>query len=219
MKRRYFLSITGLFSGACLIPPSVAQRIKQIGSGLAQPGILSPENPCGSIYAIQNYSDSAYTLYMGHPSAEPDYPTLEDFIEMKGYDSREDAALKKFFLEWRESELDEGETVTKEHLRQLRTEFDTPIEGSERSHWLDWDYEMHESPMAQAYHFMENLPLSSGEFDEHNHDVLGELSFVEGDQPGSNLTYCEAYGAESIAAIQHRLNELKTGMQVVIGQH
>ncbi len=49
--------------------------------------------------------------------------------------------------------------------------------------------------------------------DENDDDWLGELSFVEGDRPGSNLTYCEAYGPESIAAIQHRLNELKTGMQ------
>jgi hypothetical protein len=64
---------------------------------------------------------------------------------------------------------------------------DEPIDGYERENWMAWDFEMHDSPMARAYSYLRDLPLddgkSRGDFD------LGSLSFVEGDRPGSNLTY------------------------------
>ncbi len=46
--------------------------------------------------------------------------------------------------------------------------------------------------------------------------VLGHLSFIEGDRPGSNLTYVEADSLAAIASLQHRLNELKSGARIVI---
>jgi hypothetical protein len=53
---------------------------------------------------------------------------------------------------------------------------------------MEWDFEMRESPMALAYHYLNDLPLCP-ETIEHAGDPLGELDFIEGDRPGSNLTY------------------------------
>jgi hypothetical protein len=79
---------------------------------------------------------------------------------------------------------------------------------------MDWDFEVHDSPMAMAYSYLLDLPLddgkSPGDFD------LGSLSFIEGDRPGSNLTYVEADSLPAIASLQHRLNELQTGARIMM---
>jgi hypothetical protein len=68
--------------------------------------------------------------------------------------------------------------------------------------------------MARAYSYLRDLPLddgkSRGDFD------LGSLSFIEGDRPGSNLTYVEADSLAAVASLQHRLNKLKTGARIVV---
>ena len=45
---------------------------------------------------------------------------------------------------------------------------------------------------------------------------LGNLGFVEGDRPGSNLTYVEAADLATLACLQHRLNELNEGIKIEI---
>lgn len=213
MKRRHFLSITGLISGSCLIPPSVAKRIREIGTGSSHPAVLGPENPGTLIYAERDYDLDTYTLNLGNPYAEPDYPTLGDFIEMRGYTPDNNTSLKEFFLEYRENELEENEIVTKAHIAQLRKELDEPIDGWARSSWLDLEYEIYDGPMALGFHYFMGLDLSDGQSEDG--EQLGEIAFVEGDRPGSNLTYCETYGVGSLAAIQHRLNELGTGARII----
>ncbi len=91
---------------------------------------------------------------------------------------------------------------------------DKPIEDGERDHWLDWDYEARESTLAQAYHYLSELPLDDGNSGSGLN--LGDLSFVEGDHPGSNLTYVEADSLAAVASLQHRLNELNTGARIVM---
>ena len=59
-----------------------------------------------------------------------------------------------------------------------------------------------------------NLPLDDGGSDDGLD--LGDLSFIEGDRPGSNLTYVEADSLAAIASLQHRLNELQTGARIVM---
>jgi hypothetical protein len=70
--------------------------------------------------------------------------------------------------------------------------------------------------MARAYHYLSRLPL-------HNLDGalatgldLGDLSFIEGDRPGSNLTYCTADSLQALASLQHRLNQLNEGVRIRI---
>lgn len=210
MNRRHFLSITGLLSGSCLIPPSVAIRIRETGAGVSHPAVLGPDNPVTLIYAERDYD--TYTLHLGNPYTEPDYPSLRDFLEMRGYNLNKNTSVKEFFLEYREGELDGTEIISKSQIDQLQEELDKPIDGCERSSWLDLEFEIYDSTMARGFHYLMGLDLSDGQSEDGN--SLGEITFVEGDRPGSNLTYCQTYGTESLAAIQYRLNELGTGAQI-----
>ena len=84
----------------------------------------------------------------------------------------------------------------------------------EQTYWIDWDFEMQDSPMAQAFHYLQDLPLDRG--GNGGGFQLGDLGFVEGDRPGSNLTYVEAADLATLACLQHRLNELNQGVKLEI---
>jgi hypothetical protein len=211
MKRRHFLTLSGLVSGACLIPPGIVRRIRAAALQPGGPLILAPENALTELFA----EDTGYGfhLYLGDPQAEPDYPSLSEFIESRGFDPDDDSELRLYAIEWRGCEedfIEEEEGV----IAQLKEELSEPIDGGERDHWMDWDFESRQSPMAQAYHYLSALPLDTLDGASGAGPDLGDLSFIEGDRPGSNLTYCTADSLEALASLQHRLNELKEGVRI-----
>lgn len=213
MKRRHFLSLSGLVSGACLIPAGIARRIHTAALHPDGPLILAPENALTDLYA----EDTGYGfhLHLGDPNAEPDCPVLSEFIEARGFEPSDDNDLRRYAIEWRgyeEDFIEEEEGA----IERLKRELNDPIDGGERDHWMEWDFESRESPMARAYHYLSRLPL-------HNLDGalatgldLGDLSFIEGDRPGSNLTYCAADSLQALASLQHRLNQLNEGVRIRI---
>ena len=213
MNRRNFLSLSGLVSGFTLIPASLARRIHETCIGNRQPLSLAPEDALGSLYAVENYG--GYMLHLGDPNEEPEYPTLREFIENQGYNPKKNDSLRKYLIEWRGCEEDFDEE-TEGAILGLKQELDEAIDGGERGHWMDWDFEMRDSPMARAFHYLEGLPLDGG--CDGRGFQLGDLSFTEGDRPGSNLTYVEAADFATLACLQHRLNELKEGIKIEILQ-
>jgi hypothetical protein len=213
MKRRHFLSLSGLVSGACIIPAGIARRIHAAALQPAGPLILAPENALTDLFAED--TGFGYYLYLGDPNAEPDYPTLSEFIESKGFDSGDDDELRLYAIEWRgyeEDFIEEEEGA----IEQLKGELNDPIDGRERDHWMNWDFESRQSPMAQAYQYLSGLPLHNMDGAWETGLDLGDLSFIEGDRPGSNLTYCSADSLQALASLQHRLNELKEGVRIRI---
>jgi len=211
MNRRHFLSLSGLVSGGCLIPASLARRIRETCIGNAQPLILAPEQALTRLYAQDYYG--SFLLHLGDPNIEPEYPTLREFIEDKGFDPKKDKSLRKYLVEWRgyEPGFNEKEEGA---IWSLKEELDEAIDGSELNNWLEWDFELRKSPMAQAFHYLQDLPLDGG--GEGGGFQLGDLGFVEGDRPGSNLTYVEAADLATLACLQHRLNELNEGVKIEI---
>jgi len=87
-----------------------------------------------------------------------------------------------------------------------------PIDGCAYEQWLDWDYQLWESPMATAYRYLEDLPLANENLEREQ--ALGQLRFIEGPFPGSNLTYVEAPDLPTLACLQERLKELQEGVTV-----
>ena len=211
MNRRNFLMLSGAAGGSCLIPAAIARRIRDICLGNSQPLILAPERFAFDIHAEECFG--RYTLHLGDPNEEPDYPTLREFVEDKGFSPDNRRSLRDYLINWRGYDVP-SEGRTSPVIDKLVTMLDDPIDGYERSHWMDWDFEMHDSPMARAYSYLLDLPLDDGkapgDFD------LGSLSFIEGDRPGSNLTYVEADSLAAIASLQHRLNALQTGARIVM---
>ena len=211
MKRRGFLNLFCASTGSCLIPANIARIIREVGTGASRPAMLAPSNPAFDLFAQEQYG--SYLLHLGDPCAEPDYPTLREFIDDKGFDPDDRRSLRQYLLEWRCHDVPTmGRTSPV--IDDLVSMLDEPIDGYERDHWMEWDFELHESPMAAAYRFLEDLPLADGR--ETSGFDFGSLSFIEGDRPGSNLTYVEVDSLSAIASLQHRLNELKTGARIVM---
>ena len=211
MKRRSFLSIISGAFGSCLISPETAIRIHEIAMGNADPRILAPLNPSTSLLAVE--SCGRYILHLGDPYAEPDYPSLREFIEGKGFYPDDDESARAY-LEETYLAGDESEREIRAHLKSLRLELDNPIDGSERDQWLEWEYILQECTMAAAFRYLELLPLKDGGSSEG--ERLGQVSFIEGPHPGSNSTYVEVDGLEGIASLQHRLNQLGEGVRIEV---
>jgi len=88
------------------------------------------------------------------------------------------------------------------------------IDGWAYENW-EFRQEVYEGPMASAYRRLEDLPLDDGR-GERSDNPLGELRFIEGDHPGSNLTYVEAPDLATLACLQNRLNELDESLAIEI---
>lgn len=211
MNRRSFLSISAGVGGSCLIPSAIARRIRDVCIGNSQPLILAPDRSSIELYAQE--CCGSYTLHLGDPDTEPDYPNLREFIQDKGYSPDNRRSLRDYLINWRCHDV-ETQGRTKHVIDEIVEMLDEPIDNYERENWMEWDFEMHDSPMARAFSYLQDLPLddgrSRGDFD------LGSLSFIEGDHPGSNLTYVAADSLAAVASLQHRLNELKTGARIVV---
>ena len=207
MKRRDFLSLLGLSAGSVLIPAPVARLIRDTCVLNGQALNLAPASKHSSIiYAVYEYGD--YHLHFGDPNAEPELPTWEEFIDSRGVNLSSDEERSEFLQEYFSWDPSEGEPEPEIPLNE-------PIDGWAEDFYMEWDFEMHESPMAMAYRYLADLPLGdSGK--AFAGDPLGRLRFIEGDRPGSNLTYVEAPDLATIACLQHRLNELNENIRIEI---
>jgi hypothetical protein len=212
MKRRHFLSLSGLLSGACLIPATIARRIQATALQPTGPLVLAPENALTDLYA----EDTGYGfhLHLGDPNEEPNYPTLHDFISAKGF-RPDDDGLRRYAIEWRghdEDFIEEEEGI----IEALKAQLNDPIDDSELDSWMEWDFELRDSPMAKAYRYLSQLPLHNLDSPLESGLDLGDLRFIEGDRPGSNLTYCTADNLQALASLQYRLNQLDEGVRIRI---
>lgn len=211
MKRRSFLSIVAGCYASCVVPPRIARRIHEVSTGASDPRVLAPAQFDLTLLAQENYG--SYMLHLGDPEAEPDYPTMREYIESRGFYGGDDDSLRSY-LEDTWFSGDESSKEVRQAVADLKLDLDNPIEGVERDQWMDWEYELRECTQAAAFRYLEALPLKDDQ--DASGSCLGSLSFIEGDRPGSNFTYVEADGLAAIASLQHRLNELQTGANIVI---
>jgi hypothetical protein len=202
MKRRDFLTLSGLALGSLLIPASVARAIRESCVLQREPLLVPPHKVTGTLYATDEAGE--YTLHFGDPYGEPDPPTWRDWLDSRGVDARDPEEVATWFRDQEGYETGEEPTINP----------DDPIDGGALSNWMDWEYELQASPAASAFHYLRDLPLCPDP--QVDDSPLGRLSFVEGDRPGSNLTYVEAADLSTLACLQHRLNELGEGTAIEI---
>ncbi len=213
MNRRNFLSFTGLISGGCLIPAPLAGQIAERCIGKGEPLIIAPPEPGAILYAVKGW-DTQYTLKLGSLD-EPSPPTLREYLEEQGWSLDFEASIREYLQE--QKEIDDEELKERlragETLQDMVGDLDDPISGYALDNWYD-QMAASEGPEALAYHYLAELPLDDRAGAEG--DELGELSFTEGDRPGSNLTFVEAPNLATLACLQHRLNELNQSIRIEI---
>ncbi len=105
--------------------------------------------------------------------------------------------------------------------------------GGEEAYRIDWCWEEEEvdfdaqmdwwdvvdcwarvdSPNAKAYRLLENLNLGP---DLVGKDAVGEIRFIDGPCPGNDYLGVEAPSLVDVSLLQKRLNDLDTGIRLII---
>ena len=205
MKRRDFLSLCGLAAGSCLVPDALARVIRDACVLAERPYLVLPRNPSSTLYAYSNNGKMDFTFYLGDPTEEEKTPTWREYFdEYEGIDVEDEESVADW---WREHVGDPEEDP-------VSIVPDDEIDGWAYENW-EFRQEVYEGPMASAYRRLEDLPLDDGR-GERSGSPLGELRFIEGDHPGSNLTYVEAPDLATLACLQSRLNELGQNIAIEI---
>ena len=205
MKRRDFLSLCGLAAGSCLVPDAIARAIRDACVLAERPYLVLPRNPSSTLYAYSNNGKMDFTFYLGDPTEEEKTPTWREYFdEYEGIDVEDEESVADW---WREHVGDPEEDP-------VSIVPDDEIDGWAYENW-EFRQEVYAGPMASAYRRLEDLPLDDGR-GERSGSPLGELRFIEGDHPGSNLTYVEAPDLATLACLQNRLNELGQNLAIEI---
>ena len=74
-----------------------------------------------------------------------------------------------------------------------------------------WSY--HDSPNARAYRLLEDLDLGP---QLTGAEAVGEINFIDGSCPGVDYLGAHAPTQLDIALLQKRLNDLDTGIRIII---
>ena len=186
ITRRQFL-ISGASAGVGLILPSYYEKVFSFFENHGEPLLEAPAHVVENLYA--DYQGSDYQLNIGMPATEYPVMTWREMIERYHCCMPAPDEL--------EDEL--GITVA---------ELDKPADvDSYLDSWCRSD-----SPSAQAFYLMESLEIGT----ELRHgDQVGGLVFYDGPMPGSDYLGVHAECEVTLSLLQHRLNELKTGIRVI----
>jgi hypothetical protein len=205
MLRRDFLSLCGLVAGSCLVPDAIARVIRDTCVLADQPYLILPRDPSDTLYALTTDGTTDFMLHLGDPSVESTPPNWRDYLdEFEGIDIKDKKAVREWWIEQVGDPEDDPITIKAK---------DT-IDGIALEKWEN-EQEMHAGPAARAFHHLSELPLDDGSRLVGG-QALGKLRFIEGDRPGSNLTYVEAPDLATLACLQNRLNELGQNLAIEI---
>jgi hypothetical protein len=205
MKRRDFLSICGLAAGSCLVPEAIARVIRDTCVLAHEPYLILPRNPKDTIYAYSGDGTTDFMLHIGDPTVQEPAPTWREYFdEYEGIDINDKEAVEEW---WRDQVGDPEEDP-------INIQADDEIDGVALDRW-ETHQELIESPAASAFHYLRDLPLDDDR-GLGGSSPLGELSFIQGDRPGSNLTYVGAPDLATLACLQNRLNEIGENLAIEI---
>jgi hypothetical protein len=232
VKRRDFLSLCGLAAGSCLVPDAIARAIRDTCVLADRPYLILPRNPSSTLYALTTDGTTDFMLHYGDPFAASNPPTWNEYFEEHrsagalgvdpahagpaGRDEQERAS------QYEGIDIKDKEAVREWWIEQVGDPEDDPItikadeeiDGAALEKW-EWQQEISDGPSARAFHLLSDLPLDDGRGPGKG-SALGKLRFIEGDRPGSNLTYVEAPDLATLACLQNRLNELDENLAIEI---
>jgi hypothetical protein len=185
MYSRRQFLISSTNAGAGLILPSYYDKVLSFIENHGEPLLEAPARFDDTLYAER---ESDYQLNLGKPVYDLPEMTWREAIER--YDLMPDA-----------SELEDEFGITVADL-------DNPV---------DWDWQMErwcrkDSPNARAFHLLDGLNIGT---DLQHGDLVGGLTYHDGPCPGSDYLAVHAECDVSLSLLQHRLNELNTGIKVV----
>ncbi len=186
ITRRQFL-ISGASAGVGLILPSYYDKVLSFVENHGEPLLEAPTGIIEDLYADLSFSD--YQLNLGMPVTELPEMTWREVIER----------YCNFQVTPENLEVELGITVT---------DLDKPAKvDSYMDSWCRSD-----SSNAKAFYLLDSLDI--GTELQHGNQV-GGLVYYDGPMPGSDYLAVHAECDVSLSLLQHRLNELNTGIRVL----
>ena len=177
-----------LGTGAGLILPAYYDKVFTFFENHGEPLIEVPRRATIDLFAVDRGAGYGYQLNVGDPWAEPPAMTIREYAN-RYYEGEE---------HYREDCCD-GEEVDFDDF--IDPEFVVDC-------WARTD-----SPNAQAFYLLEDLDLGP---DLDGADAVGAIRFIDGPMPGSDYTGVEAADQVSLSLLQKRLNEMNTGIQILL---
>ena len=173
---------------AGLILPSYYDKVFPFFENHGEPFLDLPRGGDTDLFAVDQGPGYGYQLNVGDPWAEPPAMTIREFaIEHCGGE-------EQYQEEWCDGEeVDFDDFVDPEFVVE---------------YWARSD-----SPNAQAFYLLEGLDLGP---DLDGADAVGEIRFIDGPCPGNDYLGVEATDPVSVSLLQNRLNELGTGIRIVL---
>lgn len=200
-----FVSLNGGSAGAFLIPADLAREIQEQCLVAREPHLISPEDVTETLYAMSPDGLTDFQIHLGHPSDAEPPPTWRDYLLChEDVDPEDPDAL----LEWWRDKMGSADD------EEVDIDLDAEIGGCAREYWDDLQ-DTNDGTAAQAYHALVKLDLDDG-CGRRGDRPFARINLVQGDRPGSNLTYVEAPDLVALACLQYRLNELGTGFEITI---
>ena len=177
-----------LGTGAGLILPSYYDKVFTFFENHGEPLLEIPKQASLDLYAVSQGPGDGYELNAGVPWAEPPPMTVREFaLEQCGSE-------EAYQEEWCD-----GEEV----------DFDSYVDPEFAAE--SWGRSA--SPNAQAFYLLEGLDLGP---DLEGANAVGEIRFIDGACPGNDYLGVRATDQVSVSLLQKRLNELDTGIRIVL---
>ena len=185
--RRQFL----LGTAAGLVLPRYFDKVFSYVENYGEPLLELPRQPVETMYAVSERG-TGYELNLGDPWEEPPQMSIREFARYRAGDDWE---------RW--------------YREDWCVDPDEPVDWDAEIHYdyvLD-HYIRHDAPTALAYRYLENLDLGP---QLQGATAVGEIRFIDGACPGNDYLGVDAIDDVSLSLLQNRLNELRTGIEIVV---
>ena len=183
--RRQFL-VTSARAAAGIILPSYYEKVLSFIENHGEPLLEAPPRIDEVLYA--DYQNSDYQLNLGEPVYE--LPEMSWREVMERYHCPDEWGELKEIYGYTDADLDEP------------AHMDSYMDA-----WCFAD-----APNVKAFHRLNGLDIGTNL--EHG-DLVGGLVYYDGPMPGWDYRAVHAECEVSLSLLQHRLNELKTGIRVI----
>ena len=177
-----------LGTAAGLILPSYYDKVFTFFQNTGEPLLEIPKQAGIDLFAVNQGAGHGYALNVGDPWAEPPAMTIREFA-LEHCGSEEE--YQEYWCDGEEVDFDDF--VDPEFVVE---------------YWACSD-----SPNAQAFYLLEGLDLGS---DLEGEKAVGEIRFIDGPMPGNDYLGVEAADQVSVSLLQKQLNELNTGIRIVM---
>jgi hypothetical protein len=206
-RREFLLQSGRALGGAWLVGAEVARRILWSATENSEPYLVEVEKPEVELWA-ENLGDE-YVFSLGNSYYDDTTPSLtwRDWLERKDVDVSRETEIRDFLEEWGWYRPEDGEVWVPPDL-------DDALPEGLLENYLEWEFVMHDSQTAKAFHYLSSLRLANR---NARGEPLGALEFVEGACPGNNSCLVTTRRIETLGGLQQRLLQLGERVQLHIG--